>query len=185
MADIMRWRPAEDILSLRRAMDRLFESAFVGRDFWGGPEGAAGPELDLYEQDDDLVVTAALPGVKPEDVEVTVRGNVLTIQGETRSETEGPSGRYHRRERRSGSFLRHIQLPAAVDADKARASFEHGLLRLRLPKAEEARQRRIPVQAGAPRPGEIGRGEEASQKIGDNGGRKVEVGAGGGASRGK
>ena len=151
MADITRWEPFREMMSLRQAMDRLFEDALV-RPFspggWGEEGALGGLDIDLYEKDDDLVVEAGLPGVKPEDVDISVQNNVLTIRGETGQEQEGTRGRWHQRERRYGSFFRRIQLPAPVQIEKAEAKFDNGVLRLRLPKAEEARERRIPISAG-------------------------------------
>ena len=147
MADLMRWDPFGEMLTLRQAMDRVLENAYVR----GGESGegmGAGLDLDLYEEDDELIVTAALPGVKPEDVDVTVQGNLLTIRGETREEQDTGRGRWHRRERRYGSFVRQIQLPVSGETEKAEARVENGILRLTLPKAEEARQRKIQVTSG-------------------------------------
>jgi HSP20 family protein len=157
------------MLSLRQAMDRLMEDAFVApaRRLGIGEAGQdGGLDLDLYEEDDDLVVTASLPGVKPEDVDVSVQGDVLTIRGETRSEQESGRGRWHRRERTYGSFQRRITLPCTVNTEKAEARFENGILTLHLPKAEEAKERRIRIEGGARR--EIGQGGEV---VGGNGGR--------------
>jgi HSP20 family protein len=159
MANLTRWDPFGEMLSLRQAMDRLMEDAFVaparrlgiGQ---GGEDG--GLDLDLYEDDDAVVVTASLPGVKPEDVDVSVQGDVLTIRGETRFEQETERGRWHRRERRVGSFHRRIVLPCPVNTDGAEARFENGILNLRLPKAEEAKERKIRIESGARR--EIGQG---------------------------
>lgn len=158
MAEITRWEPFGEMLSLRQAIDRLFEDAFIrppgvvgAGELTGGGEGRAGIgfPIDVYEQDDDLVVRAVLPGVKPEDVDISVQGNTLTIQGETREETESGRGRFHRRERRYGSFFRQLQLPTAIQTENADARFENGVLMLRLPKAEEARERRINIQSGS------------------------------------
>ena len=160
MSDLMRWDPFAEMLSLRRAMDRMFEDAALrgrGGEEWGGQ----GLDLDIYEQDDDLVVTAGLPGVKPADVDITVQGNLLTIRGERREESESGRGRYHRRERRYGSFIRQVQLPVAVQTEQGEARFEDGVLRLTLPKAEEARQRRIQVSSGES--SQIGTGQHGGE----------------------
>jgi HSP20 family protein len=142
---LTRWDPFGEMLSLRKAMDRLLEESFVRPTFgWGGGE-AGGVDVDLMEKDDALVVTASLPGVKPEDTNVTVENNVLTIRGEMREEQERKDERYHRRERRYGSVARRIALPTAVNADAAQATFEHGVLTITLPKAEQAKPRQIAV----------------------------------------
>jgi HSP20 family protein len=139
------------MLSLRQAMDRLFEDAWVRPAAGQGQDGsgAAALALDVYETNDDLVLTASVPGVKPEEIDITVQGDVLTIKGETKFEGGETQGAYHRQERRYGRFHRQIALPVSVRSDSATAQFENGVLTLRLPKAEEAKERRIPVQAGA------------------------------------
>lgn len=150
MANLVRWEPFNEMWSLRQAMDRLFEDAFVRP--WGGvrpaTDGVSGLALDMYETGDDLVVTAAVPGVRPEDIDVTVQGDVLTIKGETQTEKDDNQSGYHLHERRSGRFYRQVALPTSVKSDAAEAHFENGILRLRLPKAEEAKERKIQVQSG-------------------------------------
>ncbi|GAB4534503.1 MAG: Hsp20/alpha crystallin family protein [Anaerolineae bacterium] len=150
MADLIRWDPFGEMVSLRDAIDRLFEESFVrplGDRPWlrGGPQALA---LDIYETDDNLVVEASLPGIKPDDVEISVVGNSLTIKGETEHEEEKKEkGKYHFRERRYGAFQRTVSLPVEVNADKAEATFENGVLKLSLPKIEEAKPKRITVKA--------------------------------------
>lgn len=151
---ITRWDPFPEMMSLRQAMDRLFEDAWVRP--WGTMRGestgAATLPLDLHETADDLVVTASLPGVKPEDIEVDVQGDVLRIQGEMKQDQEIKEDQFHRRERRFGRFYREITLPMSVKSDAVQARFENGILTLQLPKAEEAKTRRIPIQgASTPR----------------------------------
>lgn len=145
MADLIRWEPFRDMMTLRQAMDRLFEDSFVRPAGFGNvsvPEVA----LDVKETEADVVVKAELPGVKPEDVDVSVSEGVLTIKGENKEEKEEKETNYYRRERRYGSFSRSISLPAAVNADRADAVFENGVLSLTLPKAEEARPKQIKVK---------------------------------------
>jgi HSP20 family protein len=137
-------------VSLRNAMDRLFEDAFVSPGHlltWSGSgDGGAVPaSLDLCETEKDCVVTAALPGVRPEDIDVSVEGDFLTIKAETKAEEEKEKGGYHVRELRRGSFYRRVQLPVVVHADQAEARMENGMLMLRLPKAAEARERKIQI----------------------------------------
>ena len=153
MANITRWDPFSDMLSLRQAMDRLFEDAWVRP--WNGAEagngdgaGARGLPVDLYETNDELVLTATVPGFKPEDIDITIQGDVLTIKGETKSDETTGEGAYHRRERRFGRVYRQVAMPVSVKADEAHADFENGVLKLHLPKAEEAKERKIPVTSG-------------------------------------
>lgn len=147
MASLIRWQPASDMVSLRDAMDRLFEDSFVSRRgfpaLWAGDTLA----LDVYETDDELVIKTSLPGVKPEEVDITVTGDVLTIRGETKSEEKVENANYLRQERRYGTFQRSVQLPGHLQSDKAKATFENGVLTLTIPKAEEARPKTIKVTA--------------------------------------
>jgi HSP20 family protein len=156
MATITRWDPFQDVLSLREAMSQLMEESFVQ------PTAAQGgknfvPALDLSETAEGYLVEAALPGVKPEDVEITVENNVLTIKGETRQEVDEQKRNFHRVERRFGTFQRTIGLPTTVKADAIQASLTNGVLRLEIPKAEEVKPRKISVQVGDNKAIEVGR----------------------------
>jgi HSP20 family protein len=145
---IVRWEPFSDLMSLREAMDRLFEESVVrpGSRLMT-PYGAASElALDVYETDNDLVVTAALPGVNPEDVDITITGDALCIKGETKSESKVEKANYLRQERRYGAFARTIALQTPVQADKAEAKFKDGVLTLSIPKAEEAKPKSIKVK---------------------------------------
>ena len=102
----------------------------------------------MHETESDIVVSAAVPGVKPEDLDISIQGDVLTIKGEIRSDDAVTEDSYFRRERRFGSFYRQVQLPKPVRSDGAEATFENGVLKLQLPKSEEARERKITVKAG-------------------------------------
>jgi HSP20 family protein len=111
-----------------------------------GSTSAAVPALDLSETDNEIVVTASVPGIKPDDLKITLVGDTLEISGETSSESEHKEATYHLRERRSGSFRRTVLLPAPVIGDQAKAEFENGVLTLTLPKAEAARRKSIAVK---------------------------------------
>lgn len=147
---IQRWDPFGEMTSLRSVMDRLFEDAFVRTPFAGssGQQGGAmAMPLDIYEEGDNFEIKASLPGVKPEDVNVTVQGNTLSIEGELRDDSQG-KGTTHHREHRYGRFYRSVTLPTQVNSEQAQASFEQGVLKLTLPKVETARSRQIPVRGG-------------------------------------
>jgi HSP20 family protein len=149
MADLIRWNPVREMVSLRDAMDRLFEESFVRpRGEWpilAGKEQTLA--LDVYETDENLVVEASLPGMSPDEVDISIVGNTLTIKGEREEHQEKQEeGKYYFRERRYGAFQRSIALPTEVSADKAEATFENGVLKLTLPKAEEAKPKRIEVK---------------------------------------
>ena len=148
MADIVRWEPFKDMMSLREAMNRLFEDSFIRPSAWPLPfEGeTVGLPVDVIEGKDNVVVKASVPGLKPEDIDVSITGDTLTIKGETKSEEKVEQGSYIRQERRYGKFERSLQLPSLVVVDKADAKFEHGVLTLTLPKAEEAKPKTIKVK---------------------------------------
>jgi len=146
MANIVRWEPFSDLVSLREAMDRLFEESFV-RPRWISPLRQAGTlAIDMYETPNDVVVKATVPGVKPEDIDITISGNTLTIKGEAKSEEKIEKADYLYQERRYGAFSRSVSLPTSVNADKAEAQFEHGVLTLTLPKVEEVKPKAIKVK---------------------------------------
>jgi HSP20 family protein len=148
MSNLIRWEPMSEMVTLRDAMDRLFNEAFTRP--WGlmdGGRGAGMPALDMYQTDDDVVVKVAVPGIKPEDVQISVTGDLLTVRGEVKDETGSQEKAYHIREQRWGSFERSVTLPTAVRSDKAQAEFENGVLTVTLPKAEDVKPRTITVKA--------------------------------------
>jgi len=156
MATITRWDPFQDVLSLREAMNQLMEESFVRPTAAQGGQNFV-PALDLSENAEGYLVEAALPGIKPEDVEITLENNVLTIKGETRQEADNKQRNFHRVERRFGAFQRTISLPTTVKADQIQASLTNGVLRLEIPKAEEVKPSKISVNLGENKPLEVGR----------------------------
>ena len=147
---IERWYPFREMVSLRDAVNSLFQESLV-------PPSGARPErgaatftlpLDITEAEDDFVVMASLPGIKPEDVQTTLLGNTLTIRGESKVDGEQNGHNWLVRERRAGSFQRSVSLGTSIDADKASAQFEHGVLTLTLPKSEQARSKQIKIIIG-------------------------------------
>jgi HSP20 family protein len=144
---IVRWEPFSDLMSLREAMDRLFEESFVRPSHRVlAPFGAGELALDVYETDDELVVSAAVPGVKPEEVEISITGDTLTIKGETKTETKVEKANYLRQERRYGAFARTVTLPTPIQADKAEAKFKDGVLTVIIPKAEDVKPKTIKIK---------------------------------------
>jgi HSP20 family protein len=131
-------------MSLRDAMDRLFDDSFLRPQATGARQ--FGPAIDLAETDKELVVTAAVPGLKPDDLKVMVTGNTLEISAQTTSEQERKDATYHLRERSMASFTRAVALPKEVVADKAKAEFENGVVTLTLPKVESAQRRSITIK---------------------------------------
>jgi HSP20 family protein len=132
---------------MREEMNRLFDSFFSGL-----PERRKGllesewaPSIDVAETDEDIVVTAELPGVKQEEVDITIADDVLTLKGEKKEEKEVKEKNYHRIERSYGSFQRSISLPTGTKADKAKATYKDGILSVTIPKAEEAKPKQIKI----------------------------------------
>jgi HSP20 family protein len=148
MANVTRYDPFSDTITLRQAMDRLFEDSFVSPLTWRNVNGeSTSPALDVHQTADEIIVTAAMPGLKPEDVDITITGQTLSIRGEFKADEEVKRDQYLYRERRYGTFNRQLQLPVRVKGDAASATFENGLLTLRIPKAEDVKPRQIQVKA--------------------------------------
>jgi len=145
MTDLIRWEPMREIVSLREAMDRLLDEAFTRP--LSLMEGWRVPAIDMYQTDDEVVVRAALPGLKSEDVQINVTGDILTIKGERKEKSETKQKNYHIREQRWGTFERSVMLPTAVVPDKAKAEFEDGVLTITLPKAEEVKPKIITIKS--------------------------------------
>ena len=146
MSNVTRWDPFNDMLSLREAMSQLFEESYVSSGTSRRGQGGFVPELDLSETADGYLVEVVAPGLKPEDLQITLENNVLTIKGELRQETRDKQRDYHRVERRYGGFQRTIALPSTVKSDAIKAELNNGILRLDIPKAEEVKPRRIDVK---------------------------------------
>ena len=146
MPTLPRPNPSRDITSLRNEMDRLSADNVIGPRApwdWEGEQ----VHLDVYEEGVNLVVKASVLAVKPEDMKVDLQNDVLTISGEVNKDEERSDHDYYVRERRYGSFSRSLELPRAVNADKADAVFENGVLTITLPKADKARGNQIPIRA--------------------------------------
>jgi len=145
MSNLIRWEPAREMMTLREVMDHLFDDAFTRpltlRDGWSAPA------IDMYQTDDEIVVKASLPGVKADEVQINITGEILTIKGETRQVEEKKEKAWHMREQRWGTFERAVALPTEVVSDKAKAEFENGILTITLPKAEEVKPKVISIKA--------------------------------------
>lgn len=140
MADIMKWPEIPTFTSLQREMDRLFDDFFR--------RGGLMREwpVDVVETEDTVVVKAELPGMEPKDVDISVSGHTLTIKGERKAEKEEKGKTFYRMERCYGSFSRTIELPASVEADKAKADYKNGVLEITLPKTEQVKAKKIPIK---------------------------------------
>jgi len=149
---LTRWDPFREIVGMRQQMDRMLNDWLSTTGELGGDSGGwQRLPLDVSEKDDAYIVRASVAGIKPEELEINVQNNMLTIQGETKSEEEHQDDRWHLRERRFGKFQRSIGLPSNVDPDQIDATYENGVLTLTLPKSEEAKPRRISVQSNGQR----------------------------------
>jgi HSP20 family protein len=170
MANMSRWDPFSEAMSLREAMQNLFEDSYVNSPSSRGT--SLSMPLDVAETEDGFVVEAALPGVKSEDLDITLQNNILTISGEVRqSHTEGAKPNYHRVERRYGRFSRAISLPTQVDSTKVEAQLNNGILRLHLPKAEAVKPRKISISTngnGSTRPLEVATDQPKAREVSAN-----------------
>lgn len=146
MTIVRRSSPFGELMTLRSAMDRLFEDSFVRPGRWAGAfdTGLSLP-LDVTATTDEVRVEAALPGIKPDDVEITVENGTLTISGRTSEDRREGEGDYLLQEIRRGAFSRSVTLPTGLEPDKARATFQDGVLSLRIPRAEQVKPRQIRI----------------------------------------
>ena len=149
-----------ELLSLRNTVDQIFRENPWGDTVgtvWSRQEPRSGTTafpmpLDIYSNDDEIVILAAVPGMDPEDLDLTIQKNTLMISGELHSPTEGEGTgnlTWYVRELAEGTYRRSVTLPFTVDSEKAEATFEHGILRIVLPKAEESRPKKVAITAGA------------------------------------
>jgi HSP20 family protein len=146
---LVRWKPFRDMVSIQDEMNRLFDdffggvpSRFVGD--WSSSEWT--PSVDISETKDEIVVRAEVPGMKKDDIKITLQDNVLTLTGERKQEKKEKETNYYRMERAYGSFVRSFNLPTVVQADQIKASYKDGILSITLPKAEEVKPKQIPIE---------------------------------------
>ena len=140
------WNPLRQLSTLRENIDRLFENPFGGLEEVTQPFLSGWmPAVDLYDEKDNLVVRAELPGMKKEDIEISLHEGVLTVSGERKMEEKKEEGETYRAERFFGRFHRTISLPTVVNAEKVSATYKDGILTVILPKADEAKPKQIPI----------------------------------------
>jgi HSP20 family protein len=147
MTLIRRTSPFDDLFSLRRAVDRIFDDDFAQPRLMLRTIGGAEPSLDIVTTGDEIVIRASVPGWKPEDVEITLTGTTLTIAGEMKAEERREDESWILNEIRRASFSRTLELPEGLLGERATATHEHGVLTLRIPKAEEVKPRQIRITA--------------------------------------
>jgi HSP20 family protein len=143
---IIKWDPFRDIMTLRDRMNRLFEDMSTYR----GEEkdlaaSAWAPAVDIYETENEVVLTAEIPGVDEKDIEIKVEDNTLTLRGERKFEKETKEENFHRIERAYGSFFRSFALPTYIDHDRIEAEHENGVLKIRMPKKSELKPRKVKI----------------------------------------
>lgn len=143
---IIRWDPFRDLMTLRERMNRLFEDAVSGR----GEEkdlvsSSWSPSVDIYEDENNLVLTAEVPGIEEKDIEIKIEDSTLTLKGERKFEKETKEENFHRIERSYGSFSRSFTLPHYIDQDKIEAEHENGILKITMPKKPELKPRKVKI----------------------------------------
>ena len=143
--ELTTWRPFRELEKMRTDMDRLWETFLEGR-----PKvrelGGWVPSIDVSETKNDLVVKAELPGMDPKDIDISLNDGYLTLKGEKKQEREEKEENYHYIERSYGSFTRSVQLPKEVKRDKITASYKNGILKITLPKSEEAKKKEVKIK---------------------------------------
>jgi HSP20 family protein len=175
---LVRWEPARELASLQQEMNRLFSAFFEpGAAATGPGDGTSAvrrwiPAMDLVETGDAFVLKADLPGLEQDDVKLEVEDDVLTVSGERKAEHEDKREGYYRVERSFGSFRRSLTLPEGVDAESVTASFDKGVLEVRIPKPEERKPRKVAIEVGGSKPAAIEGTETAAGEQGSGQGEQ-------------
>lgn len=143
---LIRWDPFKDLITMREIMNSLFEEAFTSR----GEEkdliaGTWTPSVDIYETENDIVLTSEVPGIDEKDIEIKIENNTLTLKGERKFEKEAKEENYHRIERSYGSFYRSFTLPNYINQDKINAEYENGALKITMPKKTELKPKKVKI----------------------------------------
>jgi HSP20 family protein len=160
---LRRWEPFRELRQIQENMDRLWRSFGPGKGEAGNVENWAIP-LDVVQQGDNVIVKASVPGVNPEDIDVSIENDVLIIKGQTKEEREHQEGNYLMRERRRGSFYRALRLPDTLDSDQAQPHYEHGVLSITFPRLESKRAKRLHITSGQGSQGQIIEGQSAPEQ---------------------
>ena len=146
---IRHWDPYREMMVLRNSMDRVADRELaLAPNSWKSFKWSVA--LDVVESEDEYLVKASLPGINPENLEITFEDNRLTIKGEVKAEEEVDEPRFHLRERRYGSFSRSIKLPSGIKSEKIEANYDKGVLKLHLPKVEEVKPKKITIKTSTP-----------------------------------
>jgi len=145
MMDLVRWNPWRDMMDLQKRINNIFEETFVSRTGEKSNLFNWNPAVDVYEEGDNLVIKAELPGVNKDDIEIDVKETVLTLKGERSAQNEVKEDKYYRRERSYGKFMRSFTLPAHVDPEKITADFKDGILNITITKPEKEKVKKISI----------------------------------------
>lgn len=146
---IVRWNPLDDIISLQRRMNKIFEDSFLAKKSSGDEDLSSGlwsPSVDIYETESDIVLKAELPEIDQKDIHINIENNILTLKGERKLEKETKEENYHRIERSYGSFSRSFNLPNAVEVERIKAQYKDGVLKINMPKKAENKTKKIDVE---------------------------------------
>jgi HSP20 family protein len=160
---LRRWEPFQELRQMQGNLNRLWRDLGHGGDEEGNVESWAIP-LDVVQEGDNIVVKATVPGVSPEDIDVSIENDVLTIKGHTKEEREHQEGNYLMRERRAGSFYRALRLPDTVDSDKAQPHYESGVLSITFPRMESKKAKRLQITRGQRSEGQIIEGQTSPEQ---------------------
>jgi len=145
MMDLVRWNPWRDMMDLQKRINNIFEETFVSRTGEKSNLFNWNPAVDVYEEGDNLVIKAELPGVNKDDIEIDVKETVLTLKGERSAQNEVKEDKYYRRERSYGKFMRSFTLPAHVDPEKITADFKDGILNITITKPEKEKVKKVSI----------------------------------------
>jgi len=171
-----RWNPFRDFDNMRQAMDRWMDERLAGNRPGSEKAIPLSVALDIHETPTGYELEASLPGVKPEDVDIQVDREILTLRGKSVTDEEKQAGRnFIYRERRAGSFFRTVRLPEAVDPEKVEATLEHGVLRVQLPKLNQSGQRRVQVRPISKQPGNLAPGNPIAATSSNEGGNPLKA----------
>lgn len=146
--EIVPWRPFRELDRIRREVDRLWDSFFEKRPARVEEVSEWFPSLDVSETDSEYIVKVEVPGIDPKDINISLMNNLLTIKGEKKQEKEEKEENYHLLERSYGSFTRSIRIPSQIQNDHINASYKNGVLKIILPKTEEAKKKEIKIKVG-------------------------------------
>jgi HSP20 family protein len=148
MMNLVKWNPGREMATLNNQISRFFDESFFPTRWLDDDSGVGSwnPKVDIYENDNNFVIKAELPGLEKKDVSIDVQDRVLTLKGERKLENEVKEDNYYRREMSYGRFQRAFTLPANVDSDKITADFKDGLLKIEVPKPEEAKPKNVSIQ---------------------------------------